>query len=198
MKQVTIIGIAEALGVVRTTVVRRSLRERWAYTEEKGPGGKTKVFTVSKLPKDVRQALLLKRETKADSLTDIDIKTNKQPLSRVWHGDLIPIQAQPQVAAPEEEKSKSFAKYALVREYLAYLNRAKSKQKTAARDEFIVLYLAGRWPELYGELGDTSWKTIEGWKRSIIRSGGNPLALIDRRGKHLKGSSNSVDRKSVV
>ena len=67
--------------------------------------------------------------------------------------------------------------------------RSLIAEKTAARDEFMVLYRAGQWPELYAALGDTSWKTIEGWKRSIIRSEGNPLALIDCRGKHLKGSS---------
>lgn len=199
MQQATIIEIAEALGVVRTTAVRRALREGWPYTEEKGAGGKTKIFAVEQLPKDVRQALLLKREAKTDTFTDIDIEAGEQPLSRVWHGDLIPMQSRPQIAATDEEKHKGFAKYAVIKEYLAFLNRAASNRKTRARDEFITLYRSGHWPDLQATLGDISWKTIEGWKCAIIRSGGNPLAVIDRRGKHLKGTSKvTVEQAEIL
>lgn len=205
---VTTKDIAEALGISKQSVAKRALKSEWVKLESRIKGG-GHVYDADTLPlSDVdrkrlngwlqQQAMFGAAVQTAQELAGSNINVPSVKPARAWYGDIIPVQPQPHIVATDQERSKSVAKYALVKEYLAYLNRAERKRKTAARDEFMVLYRAGQWPELYAALGDTSWKTIEGWKRSIIRSEGNPLALIDCRGKHLKGSSKVTAEQAEI
>lgn len=45
--------IATALGVHRTSVLRRARREGWAYTERSGIGGRRRLYAESVLPDDL-------------------------------------------------------------------------------------------------------------------------------------------------
>lgn len=49
--------IATALHVARQAADDRARRENWPYTEEKGRGGKRKMFDLAELPTDVRRAM---------------------------------------------------------------------------------------------------------------------------------------------
>lgn len=60
MTRVTLDEITEALGLHRTTVARRSEREEWPANEETVRGGRRRLYDPTDLPKDVRDALLLK------------------------------------------------------------------------------------------------------------------------------------------
>lgn len=60
MTRVTADDIAAALGAHRTTVMRRAEREGWCSIEETGRGGARKTYLTADLPKDVREALLVK------------------------------------------------------------------------------------------------------------------------------------------
>lgn len=56
--QLTLAEIAEALGVHRTSALRRSERESWPFSEESVIGGKQRLYLPADLPADVRAALL--------------------------------------------------------------------------------------------------------------------------------------------
>lgn len=53
----TLSQIAEAIGVHRTSVMRRAEREGWGFTEEAHPGGAKRLFDPAALPRDVQKAL---------------------------------------------------------------------------------------------------------------------------------------------
>lgn len=57
MSSVSIKQVAEALGVNKSNAVRRAKREAWLYTEEKGQGGKRRLYALNDLPEDVRKTL---------------------------------------------------------------------------------------------------------------------------------------------
>lgn len=60
MTRLTADDIALALGTHRTTVMRRADRESWPSCEEPWRGGVRKTYQTSDLPKDIREAMLLK------------------------------------------------------------------------------------------------------------------------------------------
>lgn len=181
MQQVSISDIAAALGVVRTTAVRRSLREDWHFVEEKGPGGKAKIFTVSKLPKDVRLALA--REQAEELLP----AAQEQPRScRLPTGT-------------KEQRQKALYKADLLRLYVQALERAPWGRKNETRDSFMEAYNSGlAWPDLFAELGSLSWKTIEGWKRVMDAHNNDCFVLIDRRGVHRRDATTLAEEQSDV
>lgn len=53
----TAVAVAEALGVSKRSAERRALRECWPYTDAPVRGGRQRLYEVSCLPADVRQAL---------------------------------------------------------------------------------------------------------------------------------------------
>lgn len=173
MQQTTINEIAAALGVVRTTAVRRSLREDWHFVEEKGPGGKAKIFTVSKLPKDVRLALA--RGQAEELLPAVqEVKTQSCPLP----------------SGTAAQRQKALYKADLLRLYVSALEKAAWGEKVQARDSFMGAYNSGlAWPHLFEALGALSWKTIEGWKRCMDDHGNDCFYLIDQRGSHRRGET---------
>ncbi len=57
MKQLTLIAIAEATGLHKTSVMRRAEKESWPFEEITGRGGKKRLYPVASLPTDVRQTL---------------------------------------------------------------------------------------------------------------------------------------------
>lgn len=97
-----------------------------------------------------------------------------------------------------KQKALAMARYEVVRQYLTYLAAAEPKQKGAAREEFILRYNSGEQQALFRLFGCLSWKTIEGWKRTLRQSGGDPLALIDSRGGHSKGESKLSEEQATI
>jgi hypothetical protein len=60
MSSVTLEHLAVALGVTKSAVVYRALRERWPYTEQPVRGGRKRFYRLEDLPVEVRAAVLLK------------------------------------------------------------------------------------------------------------------------------------------
>ncbi|MFN3985701.1 MAG: Mu transposase C-terminal domain-containing protein [Rhodocyclaceae bacterium] len=59
--RVTLAEISDALGVHRTSVLRRSERESWAFSDEPVAGGRQRIFAPADLPADVCKALAARR-----------------------------------------------------------------------------------------------------------------------------------------
>lgn len=55
--QFTLAEIAEALGVHKTSVLRRADRESWTFSEEPFRGGSRRLYFLATLPRDVKKAL---------------------------------------------------------------------------------------------------------------------------------------------
>lgn len=74
MSLVTLDQISEALGLHRTSVMRRATRESWPYTERAIRGGKLRLYAAADLPKDVQKALkaLAARQESAALVEEID------------------------------------------------------------------------------------------------------------------------------
>ena len=173
MQQATINEIAKALGVSRPTAGRRSRSEKWSFVEQKGVGGKAKLFTIAKLPKDVRLALA--REQAEELLPAVQ---EEQPKNC------------PLPTGTKEQRQKALYKADLLRLYIQALGRAGWGEKVQARDSFIDAYNSGlAWPNLFEQLGMLSWKTIEGWKRVMEANGNDCFCLMDQRGSHRRGET---------
>lgn len=57
MSVITLTQIAEALGVHRTSAMRRADREGWQFAEETAPGRSVRSYTLEALPREVQKAL---------------------------------------------------------------------------------------------------------------------------------------------
>lgn len=148
----------------------RAKRDKWEFFWRKAQGGPEKRFHSHLLPDQVRQAILDQEQINA----------------------LVP--AQPRLLSTEPtteaQKNTALAKADLLRLYLQALAAAPWGKKDTARDEFVTAYNTGlAWPVLFEALGPVSWKTIEGWKIKLKKSGSDALQLADRRGYHKRGHS---------
>jgi putative transposase len=55
---VTMKEIAQATGKNRSSILRRSAKEKWPFTEMAAPGGRVKIFRVKDLPSDIQVAVI--------------------------------------------------------------------------------------------------------------------------------------------
>jgi putative transposase len=67
MSSVTLEHLAVALGVTKSAVVYRALRERWPYTEQPVRGGRKRFYRLEDLPLEVRAAVILKGVSDGES-----------------------------------------------------------------------------------------------------------------------------------
>lgn len=120
------------------------------------------------LPDSIRTAIIDKEEIEA--------------LVPAGPACMLPVPIDDDVDAARQ--SKAHYKAALVKLYMQALSSAPWGKKDRARETFMVGYNSGAaYPDLYKELGEASWKTIEGWKTKLKKSDGGRLPLVDRRGK---------------
>lgn len=144
-------------------------REEWAFVWRKCQGPPQKRYLAYLLPDLVRKAILDHEEIDA----------------------LVPVKARMVETEPttEAQKQQALAKADLLRLYMKALAAAPWGKKDAAREEFVTAYNTGLvWPKLFETIGQIgSWKTIEGWKVKLKKSGADALRLADRRGYHKRG-----------
>jgi len=62
---VTIVAIADALGINKSNAIRRAGRESWPYVEQPVRGGNRRLYAIADLPADVRTALAARLDTDA-------------------------------------------------------------------------------------------------------------------------------------
>ncbi len=168
--------IAIALGKSERAIQKRATRESWPSQKRKGKGG-GKVFLLSCLPEDVRAALVAevaRGSVAADECSALELSTSA-PLAK---RSLAPApKVAKQITLDIPRKKKALAKADLVRLYTEAL--AKSLNKEQARIGFMHAYKAGAWQELYAQIGDVSWKSIERGRSSWIAP---DLPTGDKRG----------------
>lgn len=182
VKELLALGLPCLPGTDRS-IQRQADRDQWEYIWEKGQGGAQKRYLSRLLPDQVRQAILNHEQ--------INALVPAQPRHYPAVIDNGP------ALTPEEQKA-AYQKAALLRLYLQAVTSAAWGKKDAARESFIIAYNAGALaPELYQALGPIgSWKTIEGWKGIVKKSGGNALQLADRRG-HVKKGQRAITSDQV-
>ena len=172
----SITEIAKALGVHRTSAVRRAADESWPYTEQTGRGGRKRLYPLATLPDAVRLAVV--GQAPVERLLP-DVATR---------GRAVPLRRRPIGPLSEKQRRLSSARFELVRLYMTHLAQAGHGGRMRAREEFLVLYEAPAWPALRELLGPLCWQTIERWQR-ILQEEGDPQALADTRGGWRRGNS---------
>lgn len=175
--------IAIALGVSKQAVSYRSRKESWPAQKRKGKGG-GKAFQLSCLPEDVRAALVAevaRGSVAAEECAALEL-SQSAPLAK---RSLAPApKVANQITLDIPRKKKALAKADLVRMYTEALGKSLNKEQ--ARIGFMHAYKAGAWQDLYAQIGDVSWKSIERWKVQLDRSR-DAFLLADKRGLAKKG-----------
>ncbi|KAF5054190.1 hypothetical protein DSECCO2_390740 [anaerobic digester metagenome] len=175
--------IAAAIGKSERAIQKRATRESWPAQKRSGKGG-GKVFQLSCLPEDIRAALVAevaRGTVAAEECSALEL-SQSAPLAK---RSLAPApKVAKQITLDIPRKKKALAKADLVRFYTEAL--AKSLNKEQARIGFMHAYKAGAWQDLYAQIGDVSWKSIERWKVQLDRSR-DAFLLADKRGLALKG-----------
>lgn len=168
-------------GTVRS-ITRQADREDWPYYWETVRGGRVKMYRTHLLPETVRQAIVDKEDLR----------------SLVKSGEPLPANTSvKQVSAAKQEQANY--KAALVKLYVAALSTAPWGKKEQIRESFMIGYNSGAaYPDLYKELGELSWKTIEGWKTALKKSGGNTAKLADSRGKKKGKRSITTEQADII
>lgn len=155
----------------------RALREGWGHMQRPGRGG-GKLYTVPTMPESTRLALRLAEEKRAVALAASTAPVAVPALAAA--------SPSPAAALDDRRRDKALAKADLLRKYLEW--QRKHGFTRTQKQEFIVAYMGGAWPQLKAELGAVSWKSLERWHLEAERAG-TVLALADRRGLAHKGRS---------
>jgi putative transposase len=157
--------IAKVSSCTKSNICKRAKKEHWPF--ETGPN-RTKLFIISKLPADI--ALLY---NKGQAVAKIE------PPSQAVKTDI-----------SADQVSLAAAKADLLSLYIRKIETAGHGKKSTVRDQFMAAYNSGiAWPDLFGKIGEVSWKTIEGWKKRAQKAGGDTFALADHRGYVRRGST---------
>lgn len=159
--------IADALGVAKSTVLRRAEREAWPY---KNGSNRAKRFVVDKLPEDVRSDM---------AKGDISLLYRED--------DAVPV-GSPELS--DQQNRIALARADLVRAYINEKKRAKSKKQSVvqASEDFIAGYNTGLLlPQVFKVLGEVAVKTVETWVRKFRKNNYDYTALApnwgNRRGQ---------------
>lgn len=173
---VTVRKLSEILLVSARSVRRRSKIEAWSYDVEKNG---VKSFLVSFLPEDIQLAVVL-YEQKRQSLAQIINPSTYTPALPIPGSRSLPSGVR---------LDKGMAKAGLLKLYTQYISKSQHGGKVRARGEFMRAYNTGlAFPEIFSLVGKVRWKTVEGWKRTVKKSG-DTFNLCDRRGFCKRGES---------
>lgn len=167
--------IALTLGVTVQAVNKRATKENWPAQVLNRRGDRR--FVVSDLPEDVRVAIAA--GSRSNEVAAVGGRRSV-------------------VTAPQGAMDKGMAKADLLRLYTQAMRRARHGQKAGARKAFVAAYNSGLMlPELFAQLGQVKWQTIEGWKRAV-KEGGDTMVLSDRRGYHRRGQTLITDDQAEI
>jgi putative transposase len=170
--------IAELKQVSVQYVHKRATKEGWPFEESTCRGGSQKRYPLSGLPDDI-QILYNKVQLVEAGKAMVPAPRTSYP----------PAPSRPIVLC-QGQQEKALAKYDLLRLYKERVNSAAYGQKVAVRDSFMETYNAGLlYPKLFEQLGELSWKTIEGWKLDVKSAGNDCFVLADQRGAWRRGAT---------
>lgn len=194
--QVTAERIAQALGVHRTSVIRRADRESWMHVTGPVQGGRQHLFPVLTLPAEVRtavSALLAKEEASSAAALNAG-KAEGTRLKLVDAMDDRAAMAARQLGLaqfmrlPEPRQRKAEARAALVQLAKRYVNLSGLPKKRG-QELFAHEYSGGRIevPDWLREtLPTVCSNSLANWAKALEREGLTRLA--GKQGEHRKGS----------
>jgi putative transposase len=194
--QVTAERIAQALGVHRTSVIRRADRECWMHVTGPVQGGRQHLFPVLTLPAEVRTAVsaLLAKEEAASAAALNAGKAEGARLKLVDAMDDRAAMAARQLGLaqfmrlPEARRRKADARAALVQLVKRYVH-VSGLPKKRGQELFAHEYSAGRIevPDWLREtLPTVCANSLANWAKALEKEGLSRLA--GKQGEHRKGS----------
>lgn len=181
--------LSGVLDISVTAVHKIAARNCWIVVDRKNPcgGGFVKHYQADSF--DEATALAIGKAELGKSIAT----TTCTLLSEISSKNTIPVESM-----NEPQLAKAAAKSDLVLHYMQSLKKAPYGGKGPARDKFMAAYNSGyAYPGIYAVLGELSWKTIEGWKRTV-KAGGSLSDLADTRGKWKRGKSIVTARQAAI
>ena len=224
MSHVTLAQIAEALGVHRTSALRRAAKEGWPYAEEVTRGGTLRLYPLTDLPREVREALTTHaaHQESAALVEEMD-ETRKAIEDAARAGKLLGAQLSTQAEqAKRDAKLNRFTagleimgrwptltdrqvarmqgRFELVQAYEAGLKQQGQKHGTRALDAFAQTYMTtlglGRSEETRAAIKKLSGRNLRRWVDGFRQEG--LLALLDEKdGKNLTGHGKIEDQPEL-
>jgi putative transposase len=182
---ITIKDMAAALGISRRAVRKQAEKEKWPGEEG---ANNAKFFYMSFLPENIKIAITA-------------FQQKQQALVPATH----PSPYTPALPDPGSRSlpsgarlDKGMAKADLLRLYTQHISKLQHGGKVRARKEFMRAYNTGlAYPEIFNLVGKVSWKTIEGWKR-VVKKTGETFSLCDCRGFCERGKSKITDDEKNI
>jgi len=183
-------NLADILKISRRAVRKQAAHEKWPCS--KGPNN-AKLFVISFLPESIKLAIAAyKSKNTAMVPAGFPItpanSTNTPALSTTGSRSL-----------PSGERlDKGMAKADLLNLYTQAIKKAPHGCKIRTRTEFMRAYNSGiAYPKIFSLVGKVSWKTIEGWKRTI-KTTDETFNLCDKRGVCRRGKRILTDQQKNI
>jgi putative transposase len=177
--------MATALSISRRAVRKRAEKERWSYKEGIN---NVKLFWFSFLPEDIKLAISSYQQKQQALVPVLHPSTHTPALPDPGSRGL-----------PSGHRlDKGMAKADLLRLYTQHISKSQHGGKVRARKEFMRAYNTGlAYPEIFELVGKVNWKTVEGWKR-VIKKTGETFSLCDCRGFCERGKSSITDDEKNI
>lgn len=170
-------------GTVRS-IVRMADRETWGRICVRVRGGHQYRYLSDLLPEEVKAA--------------IDQAELRQTGGLSLQIAAPPVKSKKKAALSSDQISGACARRDLVKLYNKWLAVAPWGQKKTARETFLVEYGDNKtWPDLFSQLGQVSWQTIQRWGNEIATDG-DTFKLADRRGHWKRGTSIITDEQGKI
>ena len=173
-----------------SSITRRAEREKWEAKARSGLGGGI-VWLFSSMPSETQITIRTAEARQALVLHDAAVAA----ASSNALDTIIQTHALTNELLTDKRRQKMMAKADLVGLYLSWLK--KHGEANVQKDNFILAYQGGAWPDLLETLGNLSWKSLERWKLQQRRAG-DIRVLADRRGIARRGQPKLTDEHRLI
>lgn len=186
---VTTADLAAAMGVPKSTVIRRAQAEGWAYSEEPGRGGMRRLYSVEQLPAALRAKLAWQGPTPgATPETRAAAQAGRSEANRLALRDSLEARAAEAMRQTglrqagemhAKAQARMDARLAVVRAFEVFAGQVPDLPVAQARLLFCARYNAGEvivQQAVRDEVPTTSDSSVERWQRDIRTRGITSLA----------------------
>ena len=190
--------IGQALGITRQACQERAGKEGWAFDEAACRGGKRRLYLLSGLPSDVREALgrvAASEAATAGRLEGLKVKLSEDIAARASHAARQAGLAR-LVCLDDTARSRAEARASLVSALETYL-RATGKAATTGRTLFAEAYNAGEIevePFVRELIPNTCANSLHNWQKKLHLAG---IASLAGNYGHRRGTGLAANREIV-
>ena len=96
------------------------------------------------------------------------------------------------------QQEKALARYQLIKKYNNHVISSRMKSKVKAKKKFVKAYNNEAYPDLYDILGETSFSTVERWRRKLENANYDYTALAPKHGKNKGRNSLSKEHTDIL